>query len=213
MTRKILNKLVVKPVLPSDEVLRTVSDIVSVDKIKTTEIQNIIDALLDFSYGEKGDIKRRTMVGVSAPQFGILKRISIIDVIATGQGGEAKLQEFINPEIISKSDETEEGREGCFSTDMVCGIVERSKSVIIRGYNRKGELVENSYVGFPARIFQHEIDHLNGICFPDRITDDSKLHWVESDEFGDYRINWKTWQKKCSRQSWEAIKYGKDLPL
>lgn len=203
MTR--LKKIDIKPVKSSSDILKSVSKPVKIDDIKSVEIQDLIDAMIKFSIGKKSDDgTRRTMVGVSAPQFGIAKRIAIIDVIATGVPGDYELCEFINPEIIAMSEEVEDGREGCFSTGLICGIVERSKSVTIRGYNRNGEIVEGKYDGFVARIFQHEIDHMNGILFPDRITDDKKLHWVEPEEFGDYRINWATWKKLCPRSKWQT---------
>ncbi|MGH9856743.1 MAG: peptide deformylase, partial [Acidobacteriota bacterium] len=119
-----------------------------------------------------------------------------------GGGEQPDLKEFINPEIIESSDELEEGREGCFSTSRVCGIVERAKKVRVRAYNRQGELFEHEFEGFPARVAQHEIDHLDGIRFPDRITDDRNLHWVEENEFGDYRENWRNWAVNCSREKW-----------
>ena len=210
MTKSLKDKLVLEPVAPDDITLRSVSKPVKISEIKSAKIQRIIQAMIDYSNSTQGDGTKRTTVGASAPQFGINKRITMVDVIATGIPGEQDLRVYINPEITFMSREFEDGREGCFSTSFVCGIVSRSKSVTIRAYNPKGELVEETYFGFPARVFQHEIDHLDGICFPDRITNDDNLHWVEADEFGDYRINWKTWTKKCPREKWEAIKYGKE---
>jgi Polypeptide deformylase len=64
--------------------------------------------------------------------------------------------------------------------------------------------------GFTARIAQHETDHLDGIRFPDRIPVDQpdKLHWVEPEQFPDYRLNWATWKQLCPRERWEAMKQG-----
>lgn len=58
---------------------------------------------------------------------------------AVGSGKQPDLREFINPEIIYSSDETEDGREGCFSTSKVCGIVDRAKKVTVRAYSREGK--------------------------------------------------------------------------
>jgi peptide deformylase len=128
---------------------------------------------------------------------------------AAGVGEQPDLKEFINPEIIEKSDETEDGREGCFSTGRVCGVVERATKVTVRAYNREGQQFEHVFEGFPARVAQHEIDHLDGIRFPDHISDDKNLHWVEEAEFGDYRGNWRNWSVNCPREKWESIKSGK----
>ena len=119
-----------------------------------------------------------------------------------------KSEEYINPVIVEISNEKEEGREGCFSTSRVCGIVERAKKVKIRAYDRSGKIVEYDLEGLPARVAQHEIDHLDGIRFPDRIPDDSKLHWVEEEEFGEYRKQWQNWPVNCPREKWGAIKSG-----
>ena len=162
------------------------------------------------TYGRQGDAQYPTLVGLAAPQIGILKRIVIIGLNATGGGEQPELKVFINPVIIEESKEKEDGREGCFSTDRVCGIVERSKKVTVKAYDKEGNLITQVFEGFPARVAQHEIDHLDGIRFPDRIIDDSKLHWVEEEEYGEYRKHWATWEIKCPRSKWESIKAGTD---
>ena len=172
------------------------------------ETQDLVDKLFRVAHGRQGDANFPTLAGLAAPQIGVSKRVVIIGMNAVGGGEQPELKEFINPEIIEISDEKEEGREGCFSTSRLCGIVERAKKVKVRAYNREGELFEHEFEDFPARVAQHEIDHLNGIRFPDRITDDNNLHWVEESEFGDYRENWRTWSVNCPREKWEAIKSG-----
>jgi peptide deformylase len=158
--------------------------------------------------GRQGDAKYPTLVGLAAPQIGISKRIVIIGVNAVGGGEQPDLRVYINPVITEVSAETEEGREGCYSTDRVCGVVERAKKITLIAYDRHGEKVIKIFEGFPARVAQHEVDHLNGIRFPDRITSDKKLHWVEEDEFGEYRTHWKEWSVLCPREKWLAIKAG-----
>lgn len=191
---------------PSSEILNTVSDEIEPSSIISKEVQDLIDGMLDVANGEQGDTKRRTMVGLAAPQLGVAKRIIIVDTASTGMGEAPELQAFINPKIVAKSEITEQGREGCFSTGNVCGNVDRSSEVVVEAFNRKGELVSGTWTGFTARIFQHEIDHLDGIRFPDRITDETKLHWVEPDKFGEYRTKWVDWDEFCPRERWEAIK-------
>ena len=198
-------------VSPSSEVLNLVADAVPVEIINSPEIQDIIDRMLRVGRGRQGDAKYPTLVGLAAPQIGISKRIVIIGVDADGSGKAPILKEFINPEIIEQSGEKEDGREGCFSTDRVCGIVERASRVTVKAFDRNGQEIIESLDGFPARVAQHEIDHLDGVRFPDRITDDSKLHWVKEEEFGDYRKHWRTWPIECPRSKWEAIKLGKTI--
>lgn len=193
---------------PDSDVLNLVATEIPVDEIIEAETQALVDKLFRIAHGRQGDSKHPTLVGLAAPQIGVSKRLVIIGMNAVGSGEQPELKEFINPEITESSEETEEGREGCFSTGRVCGIVERAKKVRVRAYDRHGKSFEHEFEGFPARIAQHETDHLNGIRFPDRITDDKNLHWVEDDEFGDYRKNWRNWPKHCTRAKWQSIKSG-----
>ncbi len=195
-------------VSPDSEVLNLVAEPINPAGITNPEIQELIDGMFRVAYGRQGDAKYPTLVGLAAPQIGVSKRIVIIGMNAVGDGEQPELQEFINPVITKKSDKTEEGREGCFSTSRVCGIVERAKQVTVRAFNRNGDEIIHVFEGFSARVAQHEIDHLNGIRFPERITDNSKLHWVEEEEFGDYRVHWKEWSVRCPRDKWKAIKSG-----
>lgn len=195
-------------VAPSNEVLNQLAEEVPVEAILTSAVQGLIDEMFRIAYGEQGDARRKTMVGLAAPQLGVSRRIIIAGINAVGLGEQPRLKAYINPRITVDSDETEEDREGCYSTDRVCGIVERFKRITVEAYDRDGQPITETYEGFPARIFQHEIDHLDGIRFPDRIKDDSKLHWVEPERFGEYRQRWAEWEVNCPRNTWEAIKSG-----
>jgi peptide deformylase len=86
--------------------------------------------------------------------------------------------------------------------------VSRPIKIKIRAYKQNGEIVEEEHSDYTARIFQHEIDHLNGNEFTTHITDDDKLHWVEEDEFPKYRNEqkWRDWPNKCTREKWNGIK-------
>lgn len=196
---------------PTDPILNKRAEEISVEDISSDEIKNLIDDLLALAKGKQGDPKRRTMVGLAGPQVGVLKRIIVVAVKATGLGEEPDLNIFINPEIVERSKENEEGREGCFSTGHICGIVSRAHEVTVRAFNREGKLIQETFSGFVARIFQHEIDHLDGIRFPDRIDDDEHLHWVKAEEFGEYREHWQHWDKHCSRDTWEVMKSGSSV--
>jgi peptide deformylase len=193
---------------PESEVLNLIAEEIPVHEILDEEVQALVDTLFRVAYGRQGDAKYPTLVGLAAPQIGVSKRVVIIGMNPVGGSEQPELKEFINPQIIEASDELEEGREACFSTSRVCGIVERAKKVRVRAYNRQGELFEHEFEGFPARVAQHEIDHLDGIRFPDRVANDRDLHWVEENEFGEYRENWRTWPVHCPRERWEAVKLG-----
>ena len=208
MERPYSEESIEQQVPPESEVLNLIAKEIPIEEILSGETQALVDKLFRVAYGRQGDANYPTLVGLAAPQIGISKRVVIIGMNALGDGRQPELKEFINPEVIEISDELEEGREGCFSTGRVCGTVERAKKVKVRAYNRHGDLFEHEFEGFPARIAQHEIDHLDGIRFPDRITDDKNLHWVEESEFGDYRKNWRNWSVNCLREKWDLIKSG-----
>jgi peptide deformylase len=93
-----------------------------------------------------------------------------------------KPQVFINPEILEESEETDEADEGCLSIPGWYGPVWRKQRVTVRAMNEKGKQFKLKAEDFDARVLQHEIDHLNGVLFIDRMDDTSKLHRVDSDD-------------------------------
>lgn len=101
-------------------------------------------------------------VGLAAPQVGILKRVVVVDV------GEGRI-ELVNPVIIKQSG-TQNGAEGCLSVPGVFGEVERPNEVTVRAQNRNGEFFEVSGTELLARAFCHELEHLEGKLFLDRVT-------------------------------------------
>ena len=197
-----------KFVSPDDPVLVRIAEEVSPSDISSPETQAIIEKMLNIGYGEQADRNKPILVGLAAPQIGISKRIILVDLASEGKGEIGDLRVYVNPEIVWKSQEENEWYEGCFSTDKVRGVVSRPNKIKIKAYTRKGELVEEEHEGYIARIFQHEVDHLNGVEFTEHISDDSKLHWVEDEEMPEYRDKekWRTWSKKCPRERWEQIK-------
>jgi peptide deformylase len=82
---------------------------------------------------------------------------------------------MINPEIVWASGDTETAWEGCLSIPGLRGLVPRHRRIGVRYLTRTGELREEEYAGFIARIFQHEFDHINGLVFLDRVKDSRKL--------------------------------------
>ena len=113
----------------------------------------LLDNMRDTLYAFDG-------VGLAAPQIGVSKRIIVIDI------GD-NLIELINPEIISREGE-QTGSEGCLSVPEVVGLVTRNNLVTVKGLNREGQEVVYEAEKLLARVFQHEIDHLDGILFIDR---------------------------------------------
>jgi len=197
-----------KFVEPNDPVLIRVAEPVDLKDLQSPETQNSIQEMFSVALGEQQDAGKPLLVGLAAPQIGISKRIILVDAMADGKGKVGDLRLYINPEIIWSSEDQVEWYEGCFSTSRVCGVVSRPDKIKIRAFNQAGEVVEEEYSGYTARIFQHEIDHLNGKEFTTHITDDEKLHWVEKEEFPQYRNEegWRHWPNKCSREKWNGIK-------
>jgi peptide deformylase len=108
-------------------------------------------------------------VGLAAPQVGVSKRLVVIEY-GDEENEEApkKLFVLVNPEIISQSEETVKGIEACLSVPGLVGEVDRFEAIAIKGQNRHGKPVKVKAQGWLARIFQHEIDHLDGIIYTDR---------------------------------------------
>ena len=100
-------------------------------------------------------------IGLAAPQCGISKRIFVM-------GNSDHLVACINPEIISGSERVRE-QEGCLSFPDLWMYVERYKDISVEYYNVAGERVQQEFIGLIARVYQHELDHLNSICFDDRV--------------------------------------------
>lgn len=188
--------------------LKRISKEISPDEINSKEIKNIIQKMLKIANVEQKNKKRPIMVGLAAPQIGISKRIILVDTKANGKGLVGKMNKFssstikvyINPGIIWKSKREVEWYEGCFSIPGVCGIVKRSQSIKIKALGISGELIEEKHKEYIARIFQHEIDHLNGILFPSHIKNPDHLHKVLPSEFARYRDKeaWRNWPKKAN---------------
>ena len=126
----------------------------------TPEIQKLIDDMIETMYAAPG-------VGLAAPQVGIPLRITVIDVSTKEEN--IPLLVLVNPEIISTEGEQSE-EEGCLSVSDFQSVVTRFAKVRVRATDRDGKLYEVSGEGLLARAFQHEIDHLDGVLFIDRIS-------------------------------------------
>lgn len=118
------------------------------------KLWSLLDDMAETMYKAEG-------VGLAAPQVGILRRVCVVDV---GEG----LIELINP-VITEKIGSQKGSEGCLSVPDRFEEVTRPNKVTVRAQNRKGENIEIKAEGFLARAFCHEIDHLDGILYIDRI--------------------------------------------
>ncbi|MGH2350494.1 MAG: peptide deformylase [Chloroflexota bacterium] len=113
-------------------------------------------------------------VGLAAPQVGVPLRVIVLE-------HEDQLFVVINPEIVKRSGE-ETDEEGCLSAPHWQGPVTRATSLVVKGRDRDGKEVRIKAEDWLARILQHEIDHLEGTLFLDRVQDRSQIHWVEPEE-------------------------------
>ena len=167
---------------PHNPMLLEISQEVPLKEITSKKIQGIIKEMMEIALKER---KEERMVGLAAPQIGIPLQIILVDM-------------EISPERIDFS----HPREGCFSTGSLAGMVPRYKAIHVEAFSSEGKKVKLKLEGYTARIFQHEVDHLNGLRFPDRIINFENLHWVEADEIEEYRANFENWPKKCSKKEW-----------
>jgi peptide deformylase len=112
-------------------------------------------------------------VGLAAPQVGQSLRLIVMRLIADRGAADEPLRTLalINPELETISDEIEFGWEGCLSVPELRGVVPRHKHIGYRGWLPDGTRVEGEFSGFQARILQHEVDHLDGIIYLDRMRD------------------------------------------
>ncbi|MBU0599321.1 peptide deformylase [bacterium] len=140
-----------------------------VNKIKKRTI-SLINNMIETMLAKKG-------IGLAANQVGVLQRIIIVDV-ASLNGDREKAHErdlivLINPEILFQEGETM-AEEGCLSFPKIMGKIKRAWKIRVKGLNINGEEVEIEATNWPARVFSHEIDHLNGVLFIDRMDKETK---------------------------------------
>ncbi len=124
-------------------------------------VEKISPRLLQLLDDMQETLKLSGGVGLAAPQVGILRRVVLVD------NGE-KVLELINPEIIETKGEQED-YEGCLSVPNRWGVTRRPAYVKVRAMNRHGKYYEADGTGIVARCFCHEIDHLNGVLFTDKV--------------------------------------------
>ncbi len=143
---------------PDPVLRRKARKITNIDK----DLQTLIDDMIETLRAAPG-------VGLAAPQVGVSERLIVVEY-----GGEEeenapkKLFVVINPEIVEASEEKVLGIEACLSVPQMAGEVDRHQKIVVKGHNRHGKAIKIKTNGWLARIFQHEIDHLEGVLFTDR---------------------------------------------
>jgi peptide deformylase len=140
------------------------------------ELQQLIDDMIETMRAAPG-------VGLAAPQVNVPERVIVLELPADEEEGTpAELYAFVNPEIVKASRSKEEGQEGCLSIPGYLGEVERHTEIVIRGQDAHGKPQRVKAYDYLARIFQHEIDHLDGVMFIDRVSDPSKIRKITEEE-------------------------------
>lgn len=146
--------------------LREKAEPVGPNELRSPLTQRLIDDMVD-------TLRRLDGAGLAAPQVGVLKRIVVIETREPNprrpDEQPLSLSVLINPQIVKRSKEKAEDWEGCLSIPELRGLVPRHVRVLGHARDRKGRALEFSAAGFAARVMQHEVDHLCGLVFLDRM--------------------------------------------
>ncbi len=165
-----------------DPVLRQAAREVSLEQLRGEEVQQLIDDMIETMRAADG-------AGLAAPQVGVSLRIAVIEVRPGNPRYPYKppipLTVIVNPELAPQGEVTFATNEGCLSMPNLRGDLERFENITARYLDREGDLHEETRRGLTAGTFQHEVDHLDGILFVDRMTDMSSLAtWEQFERFG-----------------------------
>jgi len=163
-----------------DPILRQKAALVDLGLLNSQDnkMQELINDMIETMREEDG-------VGLAAPQIFQSLRLVVIESLLNERYSEAPnipLTILINPSIKYYGEDTVLGWEGCLSLKDLRGLVPRSRKIIVEYFDRKGDPVTVNAEGFLAVVLQHEIDHLDGKVFLDRMTDLSQLAYVEEFE-------------------------------
>jgi peptide deformylase len=148
----------------------------------TPDIRRLIDDMVDTMRVAPG-------VGLAAPQVGVGQRVIVVEYAEDKPDRKEDepppapvLYVMVNPEITRSSREKETGVEACLSVPGFSGEVERQREVVVKGFNARGAPIRIRAGGWLARIFQHEIDHLDGVLYVDRA---SKVWEIKPEDIKD----------------------------
>ena len=146
-----------------------------VESLGTRELLALVQDMKDTMAARNG-------AGLAAPQIGVGQRVVIFGVTSNPRYPDAEEVPFtvlVNPKIVLLTREVEEGWEGCLSVPGMRGVVPRYTKLRYSGFDERGNPVEREAEGFHARVVQHECDHLDGILYPQRMTDMSRFGFIE----------------------------------
>ena len=144
----------------------------AIDNVLEPQIVNLIDSLIDTAIANKG-------VGIAAPQISQPYRLFIVASHPNDRYPHAPTMPptaMVNPRILHHDREIVKDWEGCLSVPNVRGLVPRYQTIEVEYTTRQGETKHEILTGFIARIFQHELDHLDGILFTDRVKNSEDLY-------------------------------------
>lgn len=149
--------------------LRTVADTIADEEIPL--LFETAKSMLSLMAQQRG-------IGLAAPQIGLSKRLFVIQLADSN-----KPWYFFNPEIIQFGTQTQELAEGCLSLPGMFSLIKRPKKIVVKYQDETAKVKKCAFEGMMSRCFQHELDHLNGILFIDRINSVSEKEIEEIDKF------------------------------
>jgi peptide deformylase len=157
-------------------VLRKRARPISTPDLRDPMMQTLINDMIDTMYEYSG-------VGLAAPQIHEDLRL-FVALLDDDPESDSDAVVIVNPEIVPLSEDKAEGWEGCLSIPDIRGRVPRFTDILVKALDRTGKKIELNLKGFPARVAQHETDHLDGILFFDRMTSMQSLTYL--DEYSRY---------------------------
>lgn len=160
-------------------VLRARARKLDVAEIKSPAFQKLVDDMIETMREYEG-------IGLAAPQVHEGVRLALIG-IEDGHGEERSIRivPVVNPEIAPIGKDADEDWEGCLSLPGLRGRVPRACRISVKGLDRRGSKIELELLGYPARVAQHEVDHLDGVLFIDRMKSLESLTFLE--EYSKYQ--------------------------
>jgi peptide deformylase len=154
------------------EVLRT----------KSRKVQRVTPKLLALAEEMLETMHQANGVGLAAPQVGVPLRLFVVDLPEDEENNQPRqIYILFNPEIVKGKGE-QIGYEGCLSIPGYVGEVARYEQITIKALDENGQMVRIKVEEYLARVFQHEIDHLDGVLYADKLTDPATFHPVETGE-------------------------------
>lgn len=152
-------------------VLRQAAKPVDAGDLRGRDMQRLIEDMVETMQEYEG-------VGLAAPQVHVSKRVAVVRA-QEDEEEDAELLVLVNPDLRPLSEDRETGWEGCLSIPEIRGLVPRWEGIAVKALSRTGRPLSFQVHGYPARVIQHEVDHLDGVLFLDRMTDLRSLSFLE----------------------------------